>query len=64
MYKNPVTVKAEYDPFCKIFLLVTSISLISVSLFGKEDTEHVGLRDRTFVSFVTGLQLLSLYFIG
>ena len=59
--------------FCKIFLLVTSLSFIFVALKDlKEDqmgTKHVALRDRTFllqnglyvgcVSLVSGLQLLS-----
>jgi len=38
--------------FLKIFLLVTSISFISVALFGKEDqmgSKHVALRDRAFL---------------
>ena len=59
--------------FFKIFLLVTSLSFIFVALKDlKEDqmgTQHVALRDRTFllqnglyvgcVSLVSGLQLLS-----
>ena len=60
--------------FCKIFLIVTSISFISVALFGKEDKSHVNLRDRTFllqsglyvgcVSLGAGLLLLLVHFLA
>ena len=57
--------------FLKIFLLVTSISFISVALFGKEEqmgSKHVAMRDRKFllqsglyvgcVSLVSGLSII------
>ena len=61
--------------FLKIFLLVTSISFISVALFGKEDNQigskYVALRDRAFllksglyvgcVSLVTGRQVVHFF---
>ena len=50
--KESLTNVLNWLLFLKIFLLVTSISFISVALFGKEDqmgSKHVALRDRAFL---------------
>ena len=47
--KESLTNVLNWLLFLKIFLLVTSISFISVALFGRQERQHIASREREFL---------------